>query len=186
MKAELNKFITEVISMENINELDNNDLKKNISEECDSTIQELETLHKILIDESTNIGFAIEAAEQAKANYLLAADMVSEVQELQPVINSGLSNLIAIRNQVSQIRTTTVPIAGEIKAVANTLGGTVTISGSVLSTIMPAFDYELNYPASLSSDVDHVYNVLSTFSPALGQTYKQIDEVYFGTTSDNL
>ena len=153
--------------------------------EIDSTINTLTSLHETMIEKTTEVGFALEAAKKARQNYITLVDMSDELIELRPVIFSGYGDFKAINNEASFVKTNLASPLSDIRGMAQNVGGTCSISGSVVTSIIPDYDNQIDYPISLSSDSSAVYNTLLNLDDSLAQTYKEVEQVYYGTDADN-
>jgi hypothetical protein len=158
---------------------------RQLIDEIDSTINTLTSLHETMIEKTTEVGFALEAVKKAKQNYATIVDMSEEITELRSVAFSGYGYFTAINNEVSSLQTNLASPLSDIRSMAQNVGGTCIISGSVVSSLVPGYDNQVDFPTSLSSDSNGVYNILNILDPSLGQTYKEVEQVYYGTNADN-
>lgn len=170
---------------------DQNDESPNISsddlmEGLDSAIEDFTTFHKSLMEETQEVGFALEVLHRTKENFIPIITNLGSYPELESVVTSGYYQIQAIRNEIGYIRNSLVNPFQEIRGLTHSVTLSCTTSGSVAGTIVPGQGNIPETPSFLKPNEHLVYGALSKLDPALADSYREIDQILYATKADNL
>ncbi|NLG97117.1 MAG: hypothetical protein GX491_07130 [Chloroflexi bacterium] len=157
-----------------------------IFEIIDNTEEKLNRLHKEFSEKTQDVGFALDTLRSLRETYLPLCNSVEDYQELGLIMTSGYNNLQAINNELGTIYSAVRVPFGQIRMVAQSVYTACATASSVAGTINPEYSHMPEYPAYLNQDKAVVTQNLTVLDPSLSDTYEEIEQTYYGTTSDNV
>ena len=155
-------------------------------EMLEDIVNDLDEIHKILIDEAENIGYARDSIRSTIPIWKDIGDAKLQNLDDIPVVTSGLTVLSALHDEVKEKKGIIGPLPGLLIPTTNSirlfLGATGTTAGFSNPASMTFIQNPLsdNSPERYKSYSDR----FKRFNPSLGKTYLAISEALYVTRSD--
>lgn len=157
-----------------------------IMSELDATKTDLESLRNDLLEKTQEVGFALEATQSIKTNFSTLLADSENINEHQPILSSGYYQLGAIRNEINLIRQGSKAPLGEIRGVVQSVYTMCSTSGSIAGTINPQESEIPQMPSFLIPSTEYIVNKLTALDPSLADSYREVEQTYYGTEADNI
>ncbi len=156
------------------------------SNHLNSTIKKSKELQDNYIKKGQELGYIVEGLEAIEKNYNPILSKSGEYSEMRPIIYSGYLQIERIDISLDSIGGSLVSPYDEIGMVNSMVSTLCSTSGSVAGTISPGEGIVPEIPSFLRYDGNKTYEILLHFEPSLANSYKEIEQVLYGTNADKV
>ena len=169
----------------NTDETDKNISPDDVQRAFDAAEKKAAESQELHSQAAQHAGYIREVIHVTSPFYVQIAQMAEDIPELRDVVASGLYFIKSMDSELYQTNTQARPILNRLSGMSDSAeifcGTSGTITPSIYSkVVIPSFEA----PPLLIAKESNIEDKLSAIDPALADTYREIGQIYHGTTAD--
>ena len=150
------------------------------------TIANLDEAYERSLKNTQILGFDRDVLKQIYKNFEVINENKNEHPEVIPLMHSAYAQVAIINLEVEKINTIQEESYPNIYGFSGSILTTCSTSGSVAIALNTEFDYTIDTPSFMQADANKVETILHKLDPSLANTYKEIEQIYYGTDADRV
>lgn len=162
------------------------DNKKSVDELFDIVIIDVDNLHKTFVDAAKVLGYSREGLIDSKSFWKNLDEASRKDTSLVSIVSSGKNILISLHDEADSIKQRLASPIESLCSVSMTFNSFLASSAATSSVVDISGLEEIKYEPNpfIFKDKESSADRFAKLDPALGYTYRQLEETLYATRSD--